>query len=227
MNINSKMDIQPLVDGMKEWMSHIEIDKDKYAIEIMPGFDQYPSYGKVAIKYENEVLFFINFYQKYGKSKDGHKCIHGMFSLRVHPNEFNKALEFLGLNKFSPYNMFIMKKGIYDKFAEWEFAIFNEMEKHVKLSSYSRQRRLYGYLSEPLLSMFAYINGLSVKFDKVTEYPGKQSWQHWTLAGTISTAKKKIVFQLINNFKSRPAYPPEHMKFDAVRVGLKNDGIKI
>lgn len=83
LNVNGMMDIHPLVDGMKEWMSHIEIDKDKYAIEIMPGFDQYPLYGRVAIKYENEVLFFINFYQKYGKSKDGHKCIHGMFSVRV------------------------------------------------------------------------------------------------------------------------------------------------
>ena len=63
MNINGMMNIHTLVDGMKEWMSHIEIDRDKYAIEIMPGFDQFPSYGKLAVKYENDVLFFINFYR--------------------------------------------------------------------------------------------------------------------------------------------------------------------
>ncbi len=83
MNINGMMNIHTLVDGMKEWMSHIEIDRDKYAIEIMPGFDQYPSYGKLAVKYENDVLFFINFYRKYGRTKDGHKCLYGMFSVRI------------------------------------------------------------------------------------------------------------------------------------------------
>lgn len=80
MNINGMMNIHTFVDGMKEWMSHIEIDRDKYTIEIMPGFDQYPSYGKLAVKHENDVLFFINFYRKYGRTEDGHKCLHGMFS---------------------------------------------------------------------------------------------------------------------------------------------------
>lgn len=75
--------IQTFVDGMKEWMSHIEIDKDKYAIEILSGFDSYPLYGRIAVKYVNRILFYVNFFKKYGRSVKGKKIINGVFTLTI------------------------------------------------------------------------------------------------------------------------------------------------
>lgn len=90
MTFDGKMTIQSFVDGMKEWMSHIEIDKDKYVLEVLPGFDSYPFYGRINVKYENKVLLYANFYKKYGRSEEGRKTINGVFTLSV----WNEGLDF-------------------------------------------------------------------------------------------------------------------------------------
>lgn len=81
MTIDGMMTIQNFVDGVKEWMSHIEMDKDKYSIEVMPGFDSYPFYGRIAVKFEAKILFYANFYRKYGRSSNGKKTINGVFTV--------------------------------------------------------------------------------------------------------------------------------------------------
>lgn len=69
MTINGMMTIQNFVDGMKEWMSHIEIDKDKYSIEVLPGFDSSPFYGRIAVKYERKILFYMIFFRNMEEQK--------------------------------------------------------------------------------------------------------------------------------------------------------------
>ena len=146
---------------------------------------------------------------------------------KVHPEDFSKALEYLGGNMFSPFNMFIIKKKLFDEFARWQFEIFSEMEKYVRLSSYSRQKRLYGYLSEPLLSIYAYIHNLRVQYDKQSDWPNERSWQDYSLKDRINIFKTSLSFRLYHGFRRHSAPAPEDFAFDAVRAGMKNDGIVI
>ena len=66
--------------------------------------------------------------------------------------------------KTFPCNIFIAKKDEWDKYYAWLFSIFDEMEKHVDMTDYSKQeRRLYGYLSERLFTVYVVKNNKRVK----------------------------------------------------------------
>lgn len=61
-------------------------------------------------------------------------------------------------------NICICKKQRWDEYYEWLFSVFDEMEKVVDMSGYSEQeKRLYGYLSERLMSVYFIKNGFKVK----------------------------------------------------------------
>ena len=53
-----------------------------------------------------------------------------------------------------PLNMFICRRSLFDNYATWIFNILFECEKYIKLSPYSRARRVFGYLSEFLMPIF-------------------------------------------------------------------------
>jgi len=57
-------------------------------------------------------------------------------------------------NKISAYNMFIMKKNIFDEYCSWLFEILFELEKKVEISKNSYQARVFGFISERLLNVF-------------------------------------------------------------------------
>lgn len=58
-------------------------------------------------------------------------------------------------NKFSPYNMFIMKWEDFDKYCNWLFSLLALVEKRTKISHYSpTQIRIYGYMGEYLLNVW-------------------------------------------------------------------------
>jgi len=63
-------------------------------------------------------------------------------------------------------NMLVMKKKALDEYAEWLFAILDEVEKKVKISTDSYQARVFGYMAERLLNLYVYHHGLRIK-----EYP--------------------------------------------------------
>ena len=53
------------------------------------------------------------------------------------------------------YNMFISNKKIFDEYYKWLFDILFELEKRVDISNYSDyDKRIYGFLSERLLSVW-------------------------------------------------------------------------
>lgn len=61
-------------------------------------------------------------------------------------------------------NIFITRKSEWDKYYSWLFTIFDEMEKHVDMTGYSKQeQRLYGYLSERLFTVYVQANNKNVK----------------------------------------------------------------
>lgn len=146
--------------------------------------------------------------------------------LKVHPEDEEQFRLHLNQNKFTPFNMFVMKKDEFDKFAEWQFAIFNEMEKYVRLSGYARQKRLYGYLSEILLSLYARVKGLKVKYDRMVTADDEMIWPKYNLKYYImEQLKYDLSFGISHGFRAnRRLFNGD---FNAVKVGMKQDGIVI
>ena len=74
---------------------------------------------------------------------------------------FNKVLD--GHESYL-LNMFISKKELWNNYYSWLFSLFNDLEKYVDMTGYSvQQQRLYGFLSERLLTVYIMHNKLNVK----------------------------------------------------------------
>lgn len=72
-----------LQDALMEWISHIEIDQDKYSVEMLPMECHHPMYGRLAVNYDTKLLFFVDFYKKYGRTNEGKRTVNGMFHIRI------------------------------------------------------------------------------------------------------------------------------------------------
>lgn len=74
------------------------------------------------------------------------------------------------------FNMFIMKKDIFDSYCQWLFDILFEIERQVDLSGYSQyDRRVFGFVSERLLDVYLEANGISYREVPVM-FMEKQNW---------------------------------------------------
>ncbi len=66
-------------------------------------------------------------------------------------------------NRFSPYNMFIMDWQTFDNYCSWLFPLLGKVESLIDISNYSPyQKRVFGYLAERLLNLYAYAEQLNV-----------------------------------------------------------------
>lgn len=64
-------------------------------------------------------------------------------------------------NWFYPYNMMIATKEVFNSYCEWLFTILFELEKEIDLTGYDvQQARIYGFMSERLLSVWILTNKL-------------------------------------------------------------------
>lgn len=137
---------------------------------------------------------------------------------KVSPDYFDAACNILEGNYHSPYNMFIMRKADFDKFAEWQFSILREVYGKIRFSSYCRMKRVLGYMAELLLSIYVLKNNMKAKYLSVVDYDGN----------LILPFKYNIFRKLYINLGFR-LFNHRKLKFDdsAVKVGLKNDNIDI
>jgi hypothetical protein len=53
------------VEAFNEWLSHIETNREKFAVEGVPDSDKDPYIGKLAIRYEDKVLFYVNIHRRF------------------------------------------------------------------------------------------------------------------------------------------------------------------
>lgn len=143
-------------------------------------------------------------------------CIMMLVIKKLYPEYYNTAIKHFRDNKYSRFNMFITSKKILDTYSQWLFSILGEMEKYVRLSSYSRAARLYGYLSEHLLSIYCLHNHLKILYKPVIDKGRNTKYDNikYTIMNIIFQVK--CVFGTIDNTLS-----PE----SCFMVGLKNDGI--
>ena len=120
-------------------------------------------------------------------------------------------------NKNSPFNMFVMRKNEFDKFAEWQFNILFETEKYIRLSSYSRRRRVFGYLSEVLLSIYCKHNSLNVRYMDWVPMIGEQ----------VSRPKLRKLKEWIRTIRFKILSPEVYFENEPVAVGFRIDGIDL
>lgn len=67
-------------------------------------------------------------------------------------------------NKCTLFNMLFCRREVFDSYCGWLFPILFELERGVDMTGYTDyQRRLFGFLSERLLSVYALHNGLRVR----------------------------------------------------------------
>ena len=66
-------------------------------------------------------------------------------------------------NKFSPFNMFIMRKDEFDSYCSWLFPIMSKLEISTDVTRYdSYQSRLIGFVSERLFNVWLYANDIEL-----------------------------------------------------------------
>lgn len=100
------------------------------------------------------------------------------------------ACEFINNNVIIGYNMFIMKKAEFDKFAKWQFDILFEMEKYIKISGYTRAKRVYGYYAEYLLPIYCLYNKLHIRYSPVVSMVGEKEKR------TMKVRVRNVIFKI-------------------------------
>lgn len=133
-----------------------------------------------------------------------------------YPYDYSLIQKYFTGNRFYPCNMFICKKTIFDKFAEWQFDILFKLQKLIRFSSYSREKRILGFLSENLLPIYMLLKKhYNIKTLPIVDmigssiYPFKQS-------------RKTI---LINDIKFKLKKQRDLSIYNDYTIGLNADGV--
>ena len=134
--------------------------------------------------------------------------------------EYLKTMDkiLLGVKDY-PYNMLICKKELFDNYCDWLFSILTECEKLIKLSPYSRGKRVFGYMAEFLMPIYFIHNGYKYKTLETVFIGENGPIVHRTnwkikLVGAVVSAMFKM---------KKEAYMYDRAHLDA----LKNDSIEI
>ena len=85
------------------------------------------------------------------------------------------------------YNMFVMKRALFEKYSDWLFTILFELEEEIDISNYNQyQKRVFGFLAERLFNVWLLKNNIITKEVKV-----------------ISLEKQNIVLKILNFIKRK------------------------
>lgn len=101
-------------------------------------------------------------------------------------------------NKFSPYNMFICRFDIFDKYCQWLFDILFEAEKEIKISPDVYQHRVSAFLAERLLWLYCIKNKLDIKFLPVYKIQEGKVVKDSTFFYHFNNLLKNLVFHTVN-----------------------------
>ena len=130
--------------------------------------------------------------------------------------------------KFHPFNMFVCKKEIHNRYAEWIFPILMECERHIEPSPYSNAYRVIGYIAEMITQLFFIHNDLKIKSVPYisVEEDGKMSMIKPSFGDTV---RLKVQEFLLKTLHKRKRERDSRYKFTnpAFLAGLKKDGIEI
>ena len=105
--------------------------------------------------------------------------------------EYDVAFEtVMNRRKAHMFNIFIMKKNIFNDYCDWLFTILFELEKVLDISSYDNyNQRIFGFVSELLLDVYLLKNNLAYKELPVLFMEN----EHW-LKKILAFLKRKFGF---------------------------------
>ncbi len=106
---------------------------------------------------------------------------------RLYP-EYDAAWdEVMNETKSHRFNMFVMKKDIFDAYCGWLFSILEQLELELDTSEYDAyNRRVFGFIGERLLDVYVRKQGLAYKELPVVF----MEKQHWLKKGTAFLKRK-------------------------------------
>lgn len=104
-------------------------------------------------------------------------------------------------NKFSPCNMFVCRKELFDMYCEWQFGILDKIYTILPKSPYSREQRIIGYLAETLLSFYAYTHNLRVREIPIIPMIGNQN--EYFKRSLLGNMMKNFIFNISPKFRVR------------------------
>ncbi len=117
-----------------------------------------------------------------------------------------------------PLNMIVCKKELFDEYAKWIFDILFECEKYIKLSPYSRGRRIFGYIAEYLMPIYFIHNNYRINRQPYYLLEKKMTNGHYTIKSRIARIVLKTIY-----YSSRSQFYYD----EGIELGLKTDGIVI
>ena len=82
---------------------------------------------------------------------------------KIHPDYLPTLLQYLNGFYSYNYNLIVCRKDLFDRFAEWMFSIFDEVEKYYKPSGYSNSKRALAYIAEVLTAVYFIHNQCKIK----------------------------------------------------------------
>lgn len=82
----------------------------------------------------------------------------------MHPDYLNAFDTVMERHHLHCYNMFVMKKEIFNRYCQWIFSVLFEVEKRVDISEYDPyQARIFGFLAERLMDVWLSHQNLRTK----------------------------------------------------------------
>ena len=124
--------------------------------------------------------------------------------------------------------MFVCKKEIHNRYAEWIFPILMECEKYIKPSPYSNANRVIGYIAEMITQLFFIHNQLKIKsvpYISIDE-DGKESLIKPFFGDIVRLKVQEFLLKTLHK-KKREKDSGYKFTNPAFLVGLKKDGIDI
>ena len=74
---------------------------------------------------------------------------------------------FFDNNRLARFNMFIMRRKDFEEYSEWLFDTLFEAERRIEVPADPIQGRIFGYISERLLMVYALHKGMRVEYRAV------------------------------------------------------------
>lgn len=136
---------------------------------------------------------------------------------RMYPEYEQTVLDYLWNNKIHGKNMLICRKDLFDQYCEWIFGILNECEKHIRLSPYTRERRVFAYLAEYFMPVF-FIHKKCIILS-ITSSENNNQFRMF-----IKNVLRSVFFFPSKLFPRKPKSFEDYYS-KAVLLGLESDGI--
>lgn len=111
---------------------------------------------------------------------------------KIYPDYLTAFKKVLSMRSLSLFNMFVMKKDMFNAYSSWLFQILFEVEKIIPYQKYdSFQGRVFGFLGERLLNVWVEKNRihLKVKYLSVVNIEGEKKFKK-----ALNMIKRKLKF---------------------------------